>query len=130
MRFTRFLCLVGVGALVAACSINETPELSKLTVTPGEAAPGDTVTGTAEVEDDDGDLNGGKMIIRTMQEGNLTTTTTLPIALSDRASKAGLSLAFQVAKNAIAGEATIELIIEDKAGHKSNAQTATITIKK
>src|SRR5687767_13033142 len=122
MRSTaRFFCLAA-GALIAACSINETPELSKLTVTPAEAAPGDTVTGTAEVEDDDGDLNGGKMIIRTMQEGNLTTTTTLPIALSDRASKAGLSLAFQVAKSALAGEATIELIVEDKAGHKSNAQ--------
>ena len=82
------------------------------------------------LEDDDGDLSGGKMIIRTMQEGNLTTTTTLPISLSDKANKAGLSLAFQIAKNALEGDATIELVVEDKAGHKSNAQTATITIKK
>lgn len=129
MTSIKRLVLVAVGVLVAACSINETPELGKLSLSQSEVAAGDTVTGTAEVEDDDGDLNGGKMIVKVSAEGTLTDTRELPIALGDKASKAAVSLSMQISNKAPKGQATIELVVEDKAGHKSNPQTAPLTIK-
>jgi len=129
LSIKRFV-FIAAGVLIAACSFNETPELSTLKLSQTEVAAGDTITGTATVEDDDADLSGGKMIVKVSAEGALTDTRELPIDIGDdSASKASVSISMQISNKAPKGVATVELVVQDKAGHKSNAQTAPLTIK-
>lgn len=120
--------LLGSFFALQACSYSETPELSDFKLSSSEVPAGSTTNGTAMVEDDDGDLGGGKMVV-TIRSGDKTEKKELPINLDDRAGKASLSVSMEISKLAPKGPATIDLQVIDKAGHASNVQSASLTIQ-
>lgn len=126
-RLLRPVIALGLTVL-AACAIDETPVLDDFRLSSTEVEAGTTTTGTAMVEDDDGDLGGGKMVL-TIRAGALEEKKELPINLDDSAGKASISVAMEISKLAPRGPATIDLQVFDKAGHGSNTQSASLTIK-
>ena len=113
---------------VQGCAFDETPSLEDFKLSSAEIEAGGTASGTAMVEDDDGDLGGGKMVV-TIRAGEVVDTKELPINLGDSAGKAALSLSLEIGLLAPKGAATIDLQVFDKAGHGSNVQSAALTIK-
>ncbi len=120
--------LVGSFFALQACGFSETPELSDFKLSSTEVTAGTTTNGTAMVEDDDGDLGGGKMVV-TIRSGDKSEKKELPINLDDSTGKASLSVSMEISKLAPKGPATIDLQVFDKAGHGSNVQSASLTIK-
>lgn len=120
--------LLGSFFALQACSYSETPELADFKLSSTEVAAGSTTNGTAMVEDDDGDLGGGKMVL-TIRAGEVSEKKELPINLDDSTGKASLSVSMEISKLAPRGPATIDLQVIDKAGHASNVQSASLTIK-
>ena len=112
----------------SGCGFSETPELEDFKLSAATAKRGETVNGTAMVEDDDGDLSGGKMVV-TLRSGDNEDARELPIELGSNAGKAAISVSLQVSALAPAGPATVDLQIFDKAGHGSNVQSATLVIE-
>lgn len=126
--FVRSLIVLGGLVAVQGCTINETPELRDFKLSSTEVEAGTTTNGTAMVEDDDGDLGGGKMVV-TIHSGDKSEKKELPINLDDSTGKASLSVSMEISKLAPKGPATIDLQVFDKAGHASNVQSASLTIK-
>lgn len=120
--------LLGSFFALQACSYSETPELTDFKLSSTDVEAGTTTNGTAMVEDDDGDLGGGKMVL-TIHSGDKSEKKELPINLEDSTGKASLSVSMEISKLAPKGPATIDLQVFDKAGHASNVQTASLTIK-
>jgi hypothetical protein len=120
--------LLGSFFALQACSYSETPELTDFKLSSTDVEAGTTTNGTAMVEDDDGDLGGGKMVL-TIHSGDNSEKKELPINLEDSTGKAALSVSMEISKLAPKGPATIDLQVFDKAGHASNVQTASLTIK-
>ena len=112
----------------SGCGFSETPELEDFKLSAATAKRGETVNGTAMVDDDDGDLSGGKMVV-TVRSGESVDARDLPIELGSNAGKAAISVSLQVSALAPAGPATVDLQIFDKAGHGSNVQTANLVIE-
>ncbi len=120
--------LLGSFFALQACSYSETPELTDFKLSSTDVEAGTTTNGTAMVEDDDGDLGGGKMVL-TIHSGDNSEKKELPINLEDSTGKAALSVSMEISKLAPKGPATIDLQVFDKAGHASNVQTVSLTIK-
>jgi hypothetical protein len=112
----------------SGCVINETPELEDFKLSAATAKRGETVNGTAMVEDDDGDLSGGKMVV-TLRSGDKEDARELPIELGSSVGKAAISVSLQVSALAPVGPATVDLQVFDKAGHGSNVQSASLVIE-
>jgi hypothetical protein len=130
MLLRNFLRTAVLGALFAVqgCALDETPRLEDFKLSSSEVEGGGTTNGTAMVEDDDGDLSGGKMVL-TIRAGDVIDKKELPINLCGSAGKAALSLSLEIGRFAPKGPATIDLQVFDEAGHGSNVQTAALTIK-
>lgn len=120
--------LLGSALAAVGCTYNETPVLEDFKLSSTDVAAGTTTNGTATVEDDDGDLGGGKMVL-TIRSGSVSEKKELPINLEDSTGKAALSVSMEISKLAPKGPATIDLQVIDKAGHASNVQSASLTIK-
>lgn len=130
MHTRNFLrvAVLGMFFAVQGCAFDETPSLEDFKLSSSEIEAGGTASGTAMVEDDDGDLGGGKMVV-TIRAGEVVDTKELPINLGDSTGKAALSLSLEIGLLAPRGAATIDLQVFDKAGHGSNVQSAALTIK-
>jgi hypothetical protein len=127
MKWLSFAC----AAWVLVGCIQDTPELEPLKLSSSEAQRGDTVTGTAKVEDHNGDLDGGKMTItlRSTGDGRVLGSQDLPISLDDGTRRASVSFSFRITATATRGPAIVELVIVDKAGHASEPRTASLLVK-
>jgi hypothetical protein len=130
---TLFSCLVlGCAALMLGGCVEETPELEPLELSTSEVQRGETVTGTAMVEDDNGDLDGGKITITIRSadgDGRVLAAQDLPIAFGDRTRRASIGFSFRIEPTATRGPTLVELVIVDKAGHASQPQTAPLLVK-
>jgi hypothetical protein len=126
---TSLACLLVAFVALQGCAINETPSLSDVELSQTDVQAGTTINGTATVEDDDGDLGGGKIVL-TLRSGTINETKEVPIAaLADTSGKASLGLSLQIGLLMPEGPATIDVQIFDKAGHGSNVQSAPLTIR-
>lgn len=131
---TLWNSVIGLGTFVAATQVagcfSEVPELTDFKLSASEVARGDTVNATAMVTDDSGDLGGGTMEVTLSTESGLQDQRKLPIALpDDSASKGAISLSLEIAQRTLGGQATVKLVVIDKAGHRSNEVSAPLTIK-
>ncbi len=123
----RALSVLFLAAFVPGC-FSEVPELGDFKLSASEVNRGDTVTGTAMVDDGDSDMNGGKMFVTVSAGGSAIDTRELPIAIGADAAKVGVSLSLQISPLAPKGDVTVELKVQDKAGHMSNAVSAPLKI--
>lgn len=122
--------LLAFAGLLAAdgCAIDEPPVLSDFALSSSELVPGRTTTATALVEDDDGDLYGGRTVV-TIRSGSDRASREQAIDYGGATGKVTLTLTLRVNETAPKGPATVDVQVFDEAGHGSNVVTAPVTIK-
>lgn len=123
--------LSSVAALVAlqACTLpEEAPVVSDFSIAESTAKAGSKINATATIEDGDGDLAGGKFVVKFEGDG-ASVTEEIPINAEDNVVKAAVSFMLTIGPLAPKGETTISLRAIDKAGNQGTAQSVSITVE-
>ena len=124
---TRAACAIAI-VLIAACgsSAPTPPRIAMLRLTPDTGVhPGEQLTVTIVVVDEDGDVAGGRAEIGLLREGNIEGDIfRVPLQATGTLTSATIALDIRLPAGAIPGHYDLSVVILDAATRRSNPLVA------